>query len=46
MLQGFVHALYGVLCNSIQTQKINEVVGPQHGKPSSSQIVPGAGKEN
>lgn len=46
LLQGFLHALYGVLCNSIQTQKINEAVGPQHVKSSSSPLVPGVGKEN
>lgn len=46
MLQGFVHALYGVFYNSIQTQEINEAVAPQHRKSSSSLLVPGDGKEN
>lgn len=54
MLQGPVQALYGLLCNSIQTQifvflykhKTNDAVGPQHIKSSSSPFVPGVGKEN
>lgn len=46
MLQGYVHALYGVLCNSIQTQEINEAVVAQHRKSSSSPLAPGVGKEN